>query len=109
MINGDLKITDFRFAASVQGRDGTGYHHTYLESPNYIPPEIHCEEPYIGEHADLFASAVILFLAIAGVLPFTTAQAKDKQYKSLVAKPELFWKNHCNNIENPNIHTDYFS
>jgi serine/threonine protein kinase len=60
-----LKIADFGFAAPVEGRDGSGYLKTKLGTMNYMAPEIHLKQPYMGKQVDLFASAIILFIMVA--------------------------------------------
>jgi len=43
----------------------------------------------------LFASAVILFISVAGHPPFSAASPKDSYYKALaLGKKDLFWKQH---------------
>jgi serine/threonine protein kinase len=60
-----VKIADFGFAAPVEGRDGSGYLKTKLGTMNYMAPEIHLKQPYMGKQVDLFASAIILFIMVA--------------------------------------------
>lgn len=62
--NFNIKLADFGFAAPVEGRDGKGFLKTYLGTPNYMAPEIHFSQPYQGRSIDLFASAMILFVAL---------------------------------------------
>lgn len=71
--NFELKIADFGFAAPVEGRDGQGYLYTKLGTHNYMAPEIHLKQGYIGREVDLFASAIILFIMVVGHPPFTSA------------------------------------
>lgn len=69
-----LKIADFGFAAPTEGKDGSGYLTTKLGTMNYMAPEIHLKQPYMGQSVDLFAAAIILFIMVAQHPPFTTAQ-----------------------------------
>lgn len=59
-----LKITDFGFAAPIQGRDGSGMLQTSLGTASYMAPEIHLGKAYDGAKVDLFASAIILFVIL---------------------------------------------
>ena len=68
-----LKIADFGFAAPLAGKDGSGYLTTKLGTMNYMAPEIHLKQPYMGQSVDLFAAAIILFIMVAQHPPFTTA------------------------------------
>lgn len=88
-----LKLADFGFAAPVEGRDGSGDLKTSLGTAQYMAPEIHLKKPYQGKSVDLFASAIILFIMVAGHPPFTTADAaRDPYYKCIASnRADLFW------------------
>ncbi len=58
----NLRIADFGFACSIDGKDGSGYCKTKLGTEGYMAPEIHMRKPYIGESVDLFACGIILFI-----------------------------------------------
>ena len=66
----NVRIADFGFAATIQGRDGSGSLKTHLGTQAYMAPEIHLILPYSGEAVDLFASAIILFIIYSGSPPF---------------------------------------
>jgi len=71
-----LKIADFGFAASMAGRDGSYIQKTVLGTFGYMAPEIFLKEHsggYNGAQVDLFASAIILFIMVAGHPPFNRA------------------------------------
>jgi len=38
--------------------------HTQLGTHSYMAPEIHLGKPYKGEHVDLFAAGIILFIML---------------------------------------------
>lgn len=99
--NFELKIADFGFAAPVEGRDGQGYLYTKLGTHNYMAPEIHLKQGYIGREVDLFASAIILFIMVVGHPPFTSAQANDPFYKCIANnRSDIFWRTHAKNKPN---------
>lgn len=94
----NLKIGDFGFSAPLAGRHQTGYNFTSLGTKGYMSPEIHLKKMYNGTVADLFASAVILFIMIAQHPPFTRAEAHDPFYKPIIENNhDLFWHLHSKN------------
>lgn len=88
-----LKIADFGFSAPVEGRDGKGFLETYLGTQNYMAPEIHLGQAYMGRSVDLFAAAIILFIMVAGHPPFTFATNEDPYYKCIASnRADWYWK-----------------
>ena len=69
----NLKIADFGFAAPLAGRDGSNTLKTVLGTFGYMAPEIFAKLPYNGAQVDLFSSAIILFIMVAGHPPFNRA------------------------------------
>lgn len=72
----NLKIADFGFAAPLAGRDGSFLQKTVLGTFGYMAPEIFQKDQnngYNGAQVDLFASAIILFIMVAGHPPFNRA------------------------------------
>ncbi|KAK4763337.1 hypothetical protein SAY87_013011 [Trapa incisa] len=67
---GNLKVSDFGLSAlSRQVRDD-GLLHTSCGTPNYAAPEVFNAGGYDGAAADLWSCGVILFVLLAGYLPF---------------------------------------
>lgn len=79
----NVKIADFGFAAKLTGKNGTGFMTTILGTDTYMAPEISEGVPYMGNAADLFALAVILFSLYAGHPPFHKAIQNDPNYMYL--------------------------
>ena len=57
----NLKVIDFGFSTSIQGKKGNGLLRTKIGTINYMAPEIHANFEYMGKSVDLFACGVILF------------------------------------------------
>lgn len=81
----NLKVSDFGFATSSLGKDGSGLLRSVLGTESYMAPEIHMRLPYQGEAVDLFSSAIILFIIYSGSPPFSKADSKDPYYRIFCA------------------------
>ncbi|PIN04848.1 Serine/threonine protein kinase [Handroanthus impetiginosus] len=70
--NEDLKISDFGLSALHEhSSNGAGVLlHTQCGTPAYIPPEILRTKGYDGAKADIWSCGVILYVLLAGFLPF---------------------------------------
>ncbi|KAK7279710.1 hypothetical protein RJT34_24767 [Clitoria ternatea] len=68
--NGVLKVSDFGFSALPQQIRGDGLLHTKCGTPNYVAPEVIHNKGYEGAKADIWSCGVILFVLLAGYLPF---------------------------------------
>ncbi|KAJ3674315.1 hypothetical protein LUZ60_004931 [Juncus effusus] len=65
---GNVKVSDFGLSALPQ--QGVGLLHTTCGTPNYVAPEVLSNEGYDGSAADVWSCGVILFVLMAGFLPF---------------------------------------
>ncbi|KAJ7560029.1 hypothetical protein O6H91_04G111200 [Diphasiastrum complanatum] len=68
--NGILKISDFGMSALSQQLKADGLLHTTCGTPNYVAPEVLNNKGYDGATADTWSCGVILFVLMAGYLPF---------------------------------------
>ncbi|KAB5514629.1 hypothetical protein DKX38_028535 [Salix brachista] len=68
--NGILKVSDFGLSALPQQVREDGLLHTTCGTPNYVAPEVINNKGYDGAKADLWSCGVILFVLMAGYLPF---------------------------------------
>ncbi|XP_020592667.1 CBL-interacting protein kinase 24 isoform X3 [Phalaenopsis equestris] len=69
--HGNLKVSDFGLSALPQ--QGVGLLHTTCGTPNYVAPEVLSHQGYVGSAADLWSCGVILYVLMAGYLPFDEA------------------------------------
>ncbi|KAG0480458.1 hypothetical protein HPP92_011316 [Vanilla planifolia] len=67
---GSLKVSDFGLSALSQQVRDDGLLHTTCGTPNYVAPEVLNDHGYDGSTADLWSCGVILFVLLAGYLPF---------------------------------------
>ncbi|XP_071736142.1 CBL-interacting serine/threonine-protein kinase 20-like [Rutidosis leptorrhynchoides] len=68
---GNLKVTDFGLSALVDSKRNDGLLHTTCGTPAYVSPEVIHKKGYDGEKADIWSCGVILFVLLAGYLPFS--------------------------------------
>lgn len=67
---GNLKVTDFGLSAFTDHLKQDGLLHTTCGTPAYVAPEVIGKKGYDGAKADLWSCGVILFVLLAGYLPF---------------------------------------
>ncbi|CAM8902870.1 unnamed protein product [Rhodiola kirilowii] len=68
---GKLEVSDFGLSAFSQ--QGDGLLHTACGTPNYVAPEVLHDKGYNGTASDVWSCGVILFVLMAGYLPFDEA------------------------------------
>ncbi|KAG6421193.1 hypothetical protein SASPL_117743 [Salvia splendens] len=67
---GDLKVTDFGLSAFSDHLRQDGLLHTTCGTPAYVAPEVIGKKGYDGAKADIWSCGVILYVLLAGYLPF---------------------------------------
>ncbi|KAK7411588.1 hypothetical protein VNO78_03023 [Psophocarpus tetragonolobus] len=67
---GDLKVTDFGLSTFSEHLRHDGMFHTTCGTPAYVAPEVVGKKGYDGAKADIWSCGVILYVLLAGFLPF---------------------------------------
>ncbi|CAH9131321.1 unnamed protein product [Cuscuta epithymum] len=84
---GNLKVSDFGLSALPL--QGVELLHTTCGTPNYVAPEVLGQRGYDGAAADVWSCGVILYVLLAGSLPFDEAQILPL-YRKLIAAEFVF-------------------
>lgn len=80
--NKDLKVSDFGLSALPEQLWNDGLLHTRCGTPAYVAPEVLRKKGYDGAKADIWSCGVILFVLLAGYLPFQ-AENVMKMYRKV--------------------------
>jgi serine/threonine protein kinase len=67
---GDLKVSDFGLSAVAEQMRHDGLFHTFCGTPAYVAPEVLSRRGYDAGKADLWSCGVVLYVLVAGYLPF---------------------------------------
>ncbi|KAI5680820.1 hypothetical protein M9H77_02047 [Catharanthus roseus] len=81
---GSLKVSDFGLSALPQ--QGVDLLHTTCGTPNYVAPEVLSGRGYDGAAADVWSCGVILYVLLAGYLPFDETDLSTLYEKINVAE-----------------------
>ncbi|KAL9278127.1 putative CBL-interacting serine/threonine-protein kinase 15 CAMK-CAMKL-CHK1 family [Arabidopsis thaliana] len=89
--HGNLKISDFGLSALSDSRRQDGLLHTTCGTPAYVAPEVISRNGYDGFKADVWSCGVILFVLLAGYLPFRDSNLMELYKK--IGKAEVKFPN----------------
>lgn len=84
--NFNLKILDFGYARDIKGDNSEGFVETRAGTPMYMCPEVESSQKYKAIDADLFATAVTLFVLKLQQYPWERTLRNDSSY--------TYWANH---------------
>ncbi|EOA20714.1 hypothetical protein CARUB_v10001030mg [Capsella rubella] len=88
---GNLKVSDFGLSALADSRRQDGLLHTTCGTPAYVAPEVISRNGYDGFKADVWSCGVILFVLLAGYLPFRDSNLMELYKK--IGKAEVKFPN----------------
>lgn len=88
---GNLKISDFGLSALAESKQQDGLLHTTCGTPAYVAPEVISRRGYDGCKADIWSCGVILFVLLAGSLPFHDSNLMEMYRK--IGKAEFKYPN----------------
>ena len=79
--NENLKVSDFGLSALSESKRQDGLLHTTCGTPAYVAPEVISKTGYDGAKSDIWSCGVILFVLVAGYLPFHGSNLMDMYRK----------------------------
>ncbi|KAK7410216.1 hypothetical protein VNO78_00825 [Psophocarpus tetragonolobus] len=87
--NENLKISDFGLSALPEQLRYDGLLHTQCGTPAYVAPEVLRKKGYDGSKADIWSCGVVLYVLLAGFLPFQHENLMTMYNKVLRAEFEF--------------------
>lgn len=85
----NLKVSDFGLSALPAHLRQDGLLHTQCGTPSYVAPEVLRHKGYDGAKADIWSCGVVLFVLLAGSLPFHHENVMRMYRKVLKAQYEI--------------------
>lgn len=83
---GNLKVSDFGLSALAETRRQDGLLHTSCGTPSYVAPEVIDQKGYDGAKSDIWSCGVVLFVLLAGFLPFHDSNLMEMYRKITMGK-----------------------
>lgn len=85
--NENLKVSDFGLSALAESKRHDGLLHTTCGTPAYVAPEVIKRKGYDGSKADIWSCGVVLFVLLAGYVPFNDSNLMEMYRK--ISKAEF--------------------
>ncbi|XP_004490705.1 CBL-interacting serine/threonine-protein kinase 2-like [Cicer arietinum] len=79
--NENLKVSDFGLSAFAESKRQDGLLHTTCGTPAYVAPEVIKRKGYDGAKADIWSCGVVLFVLLAGYVPFNDTNLMEMYKK----------------------------
>ncbi|XP_047969942.1 CBL-interacting protein kinase 5-like [Salvia hispanica] len=79
--DGGIKVSDFGLSGVAECRGADGLLHTTCGTPAYVAPEIIRRSGYDGAGVDVWSCGVVLFVLLAGYLPFHDSNVMEMYRK----------------------------
>lgn len=79
--NENLKVSDFGLSALTESKRQDGLLHTTCGTPAYVAPEVINRKGYDGAKADIWSCGVVLYVLLAGYLPFQDSNLMEMYRK----------------------------
>ncbi|XP_062202270.1 CBL-interacting protein kinase 15-like [Phragmites australis] len=79
--NENLKVSDFGLSALSESKRQDGLLHTSCGTPAYVAPEVISKTGYDGAKSDIWSCGVVLFVLVAGYLPFRGSSLMEMYQK----------------------------
>ncbi|KAA8517676.1 hypothetical protein F0562_015150 [Nyssa sinensis] len=89
--NENIKVSDFGLSALTESKHQDGLLHTTCGTPAYVAPEVIHRKGYEGSKADIWSCGVILYVLLAGYLPFHDSNLMEMYRK--ISKAEYKFPN----------------
>ncbi|XVE58933.1 hypothetical protein DITRI_Ditri05aG0002900 [Diplodiscus trichospermus] len=87
----NLKVSDFGLSALAESKHQDGLLHTICGTPAYVSPEVLNRKGYDGAAADIWSCGVVLYVLLAGYLPFHDPNLMEMYRK--IGKAEFRYPN----------------
>ncbi|CAK8566055.1 unnamed protein product [Lathyrus sativus] len=84
--NGNLKVSDFGLSALVESNQEDSMLRTPCGTPAYVAPEVIKRKGYDGAKADIWSCGIVLFVLLAGYLPFHDSNLIEMYRKISIAE-----------------------
>ncbi|XVE79898.1 hypothetical protein DITRI_Ditri14bG0094100 [Diplodiscus trichospermus] len=89
--NENLKVSDFGLSALAESKHQDGLLHTTCGTPANVAPEVINRKGYDGATADIWSCGVVLYVLLAGYLPFHDSNLMEMYRK--IGKAEFRYPN----------------
>jgi serine/threonine-protein kinase len=83
-----LKLLDFGISVVFDARGATGRTNGIVGTPEFVSPEQVCDPHSVGAPADVYAMGLVVYLCLAGRLPFSAGSVREWLLHHVAHRPE---------------------